>query len=98
MSPFCASEQINIFLQVIDILRWIVELGRVDVQLEVTKLLSFLAALRIGHMHQAFHIFKYLKNHNNFWISLDSSKVYVEWKGLHERSPDARRAMMKKVC
>ena len=48
-------------------------------------------------MHQAFHIFKYLKNRNNSCISLDSSKVDVEWKGLHEHLPDARRAMMKKI-
>ena len=65
ISSFCDPNQIRIYQQLIGMLRWLVELGRIDVQLEVTQLSSFLAGQRIGHLHRAFHVFKYLKEHKN---------------------------------
>jgi hypothetical protein len=44
----------------IGILRWIVELGRIDITVAVVLLSRFLAAPREGHLEQAFHIFAYL--------------------------------------
>ena len=97
VTPFCDTEQINTYQQLIGIGRWLVELGRVDIQLEITKLSSFLVSPRIGHMHQALHLFKYLKNHSNSWIPMDPEKVDVRWTGPAEHSPNARRKMMKKI-
>ena len=65
ISPFCDADQLHMFQQLIGISRWMVELGRIDIQLEITQLSSFLASPRVGHIHQIFHIFKYLKNHEN---------------------------------
>ena len=42
-------------------LRWAIELGRVDILLEVSLLSSHLCLPRIGHLEQVFHIFGYLK-------------------------------------
>ena len=42
LSPFCSDEQIRLYQQLIGMLRWLIELGRVDIQLETTKLSSFL--------------------------------------------------------
>lgn len=46
---------------VIGILRWAVELGRVDILLETSLLSSHLAMPRAGHLNQVYRIFGYLK-------------------------------------
>lgn len=58
-------------MYLIGILRWSVELGRIDIDTEVSKLSSFLAASREGHLDQALHIFDYLKKHHNGFIVFD---------------------------
>ena len=50
------------FQELIGILRWAIELGRVDILLEVALLSTQLALPRWGHLQQAYHIFGYLKN------------------------------------
>ena len=50
------------FQEMIGVLRWAVELGRVDILLEVALLSTQLALPRKGHLQQAYHIFGYLKS------------------------------------
>ena len=50
------------FQELIGVLRWAVELGRVDILLEVALLSSQMALPRIGQLQQVYHIFGYLKN------------------------------------
>ena len=45
----------------VGILRWIMELGRVDICLEVSLMTSHLALPRKGHLDKLFHIFAHLK-------------------------------------
>ena len=49
------------FMSLIGILRWAVELGRIDITTEVSELSSFFAAPRDGHLNQALYIFAYFK-------------------------------------
>ena len=42
-----------------------VELGRVDICLEILMMSSSLALPRMGHLEQLYHIFSYLKKHHN---------------------------------
>ena len=97
LSHYCSDEQIRLYQQLIGMLRWLIELGRVDIQLETTKLSSFLAGPRIGHLHQALHIFKYLENHDNSWIPLDPTKLDIKFTGPPEEAPERRRESMKKI-
>ena len=97
ITPLCDADQLHIYQQLIGICRWLVELRRVDINLEVSKLSSVSASPRIGHLHQAFHIFKYLQNHKNSWIPLDSCKLTINWNGTNEQSPETRRDMMKRI-
>jgi hypothetical protein len=53
------------YQELIGVLRWAVELGRVDILLEVALLSSHLALPRDGHLQQVYHIFAYLKNKDN---------------------------------
>ena len=49
------------FQEIIGVLRWAVELGRLDILLETSLLSAFLASPREGHLEAAYHIFGYLK-------------------------------------
>ena len=51
------------FLQLIGILRWAVEIGRIDMFLEMALLSQYQANPRIGHLEVAYHIFSYMKKH-----------------------------------
>ena len=44
----------------VSVLRWIVELGRIDINVEVSMLSSHLALPREGHFDEILHIFGYL--------------------------------------
>jgi hypothetical protein len=59
------DEMVSRFLQLIGILRWAVELGRLDIYLEVSQLSQHQALPRQGHLDAAYHIFAYLRKHDN---------------------------------
>ena len=62
----------------IGILRWMVELGRVDVCLEVSMMSSHLALPREGHLEQVLHIFAYLKKYHNSELVYDPNDPVVD--------------------
>ncbi len=59
-------------------LRWIVELGRVDIDVEVLMMSSHLALPRVGHLKEIYHIFVYLKAHLNTEMVFDPMPVAVD--------------------
>ena len=54
-------EQTNYFQQLIGILRWSIELGRIDIYTEVSCISQFLCNPREGHLLAAYKIFRYLQ-------------------------------------
>ena len=55
------AEGLQVYQELIGILRWVVEIGRVDILLEV-PLLSFQLALpHVGHVYAVYRVFGYLK-------------------------------------
>ena len=60
VSPLLLPEEASYYHTVIGVLRWIVELGCVDIYVKVSQLSSFLAMQRKGHMVSALHIMYYL--------------------------------------
>lgn len=97
VSPFCNAEQHNLYQGLVGMLRWLIELGRIDVLLETAQLSTYLAAPRIGHLHQAIHIFHYLHKHNSSWIPMDPKKLILEYKGPPDNAPKIRREKMKNI-
>ena len=73
VTPPLSSEQASIYGSHIGILRWMVELGRVDIITEVSMLASHLAYPREGHFEALLHIYGYLKNKYNSRIVYDPS-------------------------
>jgi hypothetical protein len=55
------SDGIQYYQEMIGMLRWAVEIGRVDILLEVSQMSTHLAMPRIGHLEQVYRIFGYLK-------------------------------------
>ena len=70
-SPELKMEGHRYFQELIGMLRWAIELGRLDILLEVSMLSSYLACPREGHLEAAFHIFGYLKHHPKRKIAFD---------------------------
>ena len=73
----CNEEEVNFYQNLIGILRWIVELGRIDIHYEVALLSQHLASPKVGHMEQAFQIFKYLYIHRYKLINFDSTRLEI---------------------
>ena len=65
VTPELNDEMGSRFLQLIGILRWAIELGRLDVFVEVSQLSQHQALPRRGHLEALYHIFAYLKKHEN---------------------------------
>ena len=61
----------------IGVLRWIVELGRIDICLEVSLLSSHVALPRVDHLRHLLRIFGYLSVHHNAEIVFDSSDPVI---------------------
>ena len=57
-----SAEDAAYFQSLINVLRQIVEFGRVDINCEVAMLSSCMALLRVGHLEQTYNIFAYLIN------------------------------------
>ena len=53
------------------ILRWAIELGRVDMFVEVTQLSQYQAIPRQGYLEAAYHILAYLKHHETARVVFD---------------------------
>ena len=74
------ADGVQYFQELIGVLRWAVEIGRVDILLEVSLLSSHLALPREGHLEQALHIFAYLKQHPKRKLGFDPSHPNIDEK------------------
>ena len=72
------AKRASYYMSLIDILRWIVELGRVDVCLECSMMSSYMALPREGHLYELFQIFGYLKKYHNTEMVFDPSDPVVD--------------------
>jgi hypothetical protein len=84
VSPELGVTETAYYQSLVGILRWIVELGRVDICCEVSMLSSHLALPRQGHLLQLYHIFAYLKKYHNTEMVFDPSDPVID-ESLFER-------------
>jgi hypothetical protein len=78
VSPELEPQEAAYYQSLIGILRWIVELGRVDICLEVSMMSSHLALPREGHLQQVLHIFAHLKKYHNTEMVFDPSDPVID--------------------
>ncbi len=73
------AELASRYLQLIGIARWAVELGRIDIFLEVSTLSQYQANPRIGHLEALYHCFAYMKSHPDMGkLAYDSKKPVID--------------------
>jgi hypothetical protein len=75
ISPELNAEDAAYLHSLIGVLRWIVELGQVDIDVEVSMMSSHFALPRMGHLKEVFHIFAYLKKHHIMEMVFDPMPV-----------------------
>jgi hypothetical protein len=78
VTPFLDDEETNFYQSQVRILRWMVELGRLDLYLYVALLSSYLFQPRQGHLEAVYYMFGYLKAHDRSTMVFDSN--YINWK------------------
>ena len=100
VSPELQKKDVQLFQQLIGMLRWACELGRIDILFEVSLLSSHLALPREGHLEAAFAIFQCLAKHDDAPLKFDpkviefDEQVFIktDWKksiygDIHEELP-----------
>lgn len=102
LSPELDSARQNYYQGLIGILRWMCELGRIDILMPVSLMSRYLASAREGHLDQLFHVFAYLKAHDRSTMVFDdtlpnfgsSTFLSCDWSDYY---PDAQEAIPDKI-
>jgi hypothetical protein len=68
------SKRGQYYQSLIGVLRWICELGRLDILVPVSMLSRYVVSPREGHLQQVFHVFAYLKHHKRSRMVFDDSE------------------------
>ena len=83
-SPKLKTEGLQRYQELIGILRWAVELGKVDILLETSLMLTHLALPRQGHLEHLHHIFGYLKMNSRRKLSFDPQHPNIDKRAFKE--------------
>ena len=75
VTPELLEEDAHYYQQQIGVLRWLVELGRVDICTEVSMLAAFSAAPREGHLAAVLHLYGYLKKNTKSKMVFDPTPM-----------------------
>ena len=73
VSPLLSPDEASYLQTIIGVMRWMVELGRMDIAVEVLQFSSFLAIPSQGHLVNSLHVMSYLKVKHNSRLVLDPS-------------------------
>ena len=80
VTPELGREGHQYYQELIGILRWAVEIGRLDILLEVSLMSAYLASPREGHLEEVLHIFAYLKQHPKRKIAFDPDHPAIDMR------------------
>jgi hypothetical protein len=90
-NPELDSTRSNFYQSQTGILRWYVELGRIDIITEVSMLSTYLCLPREDHLEAVFHVFAYLGLHHNARVVCDptylsvymGTSIKTDWKSMY---------------
>jgi len=72
------DEDASYYQSLIGVLRWINEIGRIDITCEISMMSSMVACPREGHLAQLYHMFSYFKKHHNARIVMDPTYPSID--------------------
>jgi hypothetical protein len=78
VSPELDAEKANFYQSQVGVLRWIIEMGRLDITTEVSMLVAHMAAPRIGHLRAVYQVFAYLRNKHNARLIYDPTYPRID--------------------
>jgi hypothetical protein len=65
------ADAMNLYQSYVGVLRWCIELGRIDICNALGKLSSYLACPQLGHMEAVLLVFSYLSKHGQSKLVFD---------------------------
>jgi hypothetical protein len=77
-TEYCNAELHQFYQQQVGILRWMVELGRINTCTEVSMMAAFSTAPWMGHLKAVIHIFSFLQHHPRSRLVFDDSYVPID--------------------
>ena len=97
-TTYCTEKEHHFFQQLIGILRWMIELGRIDILTEVSLMSRYLAQPRIGHLQQVLHIFAFLNSNECPELCFDPTKLNItEPTILPQERAEAKAKVMRSM-
>src|SRR5210317_1670439 len=78
VSAVLGTKEASYYQSLIGVLRWIVELGRVDICIECSMMSSYVTMPRVGQLEQVLQIFGYLKDHHNAEMVFDPTPQEID--------------------
>ena len=82
------AEDTTYFQELIGILRWSIEIGRVDILTEVSMLSAYQASPREGHMKAILQIFAYINNNPKLTIYFDPRLPNINYSAFKTNAND----------
>eukprot|EP00560_Eucampia_antarctica_P003307 CAMPEP_0197842224 /NCGR_PEP_ID=MMETSP1437-20131217/46620_1 /TAXON_ID=49252 ORGANISM="Eucampia antarctica, Strain CCMP1452" /NCGR_SAMPLE_ID=MMETSP1437 /ASSEMBLY_ACC=CAM_ASM_001096 /LENGTH=144 /DNA_ID=CAMNT_0043452077 /DNA_START=378 /DNA_END=812 /DNA_ORIENTATION=- len=79
MTPNLDFDNTQFYPELIGMLRWATEIGRVDILHEVSILLQYQASPREGHIEQLFHIWRFLKRDPKLTLYFDPMQPIIDY-------------------
>ena len=83
-STLCDPEEASYFQYIIGVMRWMIEIGRVDIATEVSMLSSFLEMPRVVHLEVAINIMGYLRLNHNSRLFLDPTYPVLDHSACND--------------
>ena len=83
-SPESKTQGLQRYQELIGILRWAVEVGRVDILLETSLMSTHFALPRRGHLEKLYHIFGYLKMNPKCKLFFDPQHPNIDERAFEE--------------
>ena len=82
------EDDVTFYQELIGVLRWATEIGRVDILLEVALLSQYSASPREGHLEQLLHIFAFLRRHPKLTLYLSSEMTKMDFGEFRTNKAD----------
>ena len=90
------KEQVQFYQILVGIMRWLCDIRRIDILTETSLLPTYLSCPRVRHLHQALHVFKYLKDHKRSKCVFDPTYVDINDDHLPREERSATKAKYMK--
>jgi hypothetical protein len=86
VSALLSPERANYYQSQLGILRWIVELGQIDIATEVSMLAAHNALPREGHLAAVFQVYSYLKTCPNARLIFDPTYSDIDYESFPQEN------------